>query len=63
MHKERIKQIPNVGAGQKFFGHVGRTPPPAQTGCLLILSRYVPRNLLPADGVKTLALKLAHDFC
>lgn len=63
MHKERIKPIPNVDAGQKFFGHVGRTAPPAQTGCLLILSRYVPRNLFPADGMKTLALKLARDFC
>lgn len=62
MHRERIKLIENLGVREENLW-TGRQSP---SSCLARLSaglgRYVTRNLLPADSVKTLILKLTHGF-
>lgn len=62
MHREKIKLIENLGVREENLWTGRQSPSSCLSRLLADLSRYVPHNLLPADGVKTLILKLTHEF-
>lgn len=55
------KWIENLGVREENLW-AGRQSHSSCLARLSDLSKYVPHNLLPADSVKTLILKLTHDF-
>lgn len=62
MHRERIKWIENLRFREENLWTGRQSPSSCLARLSADLSRYVPHNLLPADSVKALILKLTHDF-
>lgn len=62
MHRQRIKLIENLGVREENLWTCRQSPSSCLARLSAGLSRYVPHNLLPADSVKTLIVKLSHDF-
>lgn len=62
MPRERIKLIENTGVREENIWTGRQSPSSCLARLSAGLSRHVPHNLLPADGVKTLILKLTHGF-